>query len=288
MKLCVDLGATNVKSALIENYNIVRHAVTPTDTKNGRAGVVNSLARAIDGLMCESVTQICISSAGRIDSATGKVIYATDNLPGYTGFDITAWVRENYNLPCVALNDGFAALLGELALEPEYSAKRVVMLTLGSGVGGAYAVNGELVANERNGFALFGHIVLHENGAPCNCGKAGCAEQYLSGRAINRTAQKYGIGQDAIFCEYRSGNPNAREIVRLIRQDLKKLLARIQKVSPFDICLLGGGAVDGMGESFSSVTGGLGYDIRRAKAGNDAGLFGAFYFSETDTMKMRQ
>ena len=280
MKLCVDLGATNVKSALIQNYKIERHAVTPTDTVNGRAGVVQSLRRAVDALLREGVTEICISSAGRIDSATGKVVYATDNLPDYTGFDIVSWVCETYGLPSVALGDGFAALLGEIAGTPEYAEKRVAMLTLGSGVGGAYAVNGVIEANEKNDFAFFGHIVLHENGTACNCGKVGCAEQYLSGRAINRAAERFGIEKDAVFHAYAAGNPSAKKVVDGLRDDLSRLLAKIRRVSPFEICLLGGGVVDGMGESFDEITRDLGYDIRRAKAGNCAGLIGAYYFSE--------
>lgn len=112
MKLCVDLGATNVKSSLISGGKILESALTPTVTDTGRAGVISSLRAAIDKLMNGDVSAVCISSAGTIDSAAGKVIYATDNLPGYTGFEIVRWVKELYNLPCVALNDGLAALLG--------------------------------------------------------------------------------------------------------------------------------------------------------------------------------
>lgn len=277
MKLCVDLGATNVKSGLVEENTIISSVLTPTDTNNGLVGVIGSLKKSIDKLINEGVTAICISSAGKIDSQTCRVIYATDNLPGYTGFDLRAWVSETYNLPCVAINDGLAALLGELALDEAYRSMRVAMLTLGSGVGGAYAVNGEIKADESNDFALFGHISIVQDGLPCNCGKRGCAEQYLSGRAINRFAAEQGIAKDMIFKEFAEGALRARAVVGVLREYLRDTLIKVSETSPFDVCILGGGAVDGMGDSFADIVGNLGFDIRRAKAGNAAGMLGAYY-----------
>ncbi|MCI5974512.1 MAG: ROK family protein [Clostridiales bacterium] len=87
------------------------------------------------------------------------------------------------------------------------------MLTLGSGVGGAYAVRGKIKADESNDYARFGHLPVEKDGVLCNCGRRGCAEQYLSGRAINRMAAKEGIGTDKLFEEYASGNPIAQKIV---------------------------------------------------------------------------
>ncbi len=280
MKLCVDLGATNVKSGLVENYEILQAAITPTNVSAGCSGVVASLKESIDKLICPTVSAICVSSAGKIDSDRGVVTYATDNLPGYAGFDICAWVKETYALPAVALNDGFAALLGEIALDKSYASKRVVMLTFGSGVGGAYAVNGSLKADEKNDFALFGHISIVPDGKKCNCGKFGCAEQYLSGRAINRFALAAGIEKDRLFAEYERRNAAAIELVGRLKEYLKITLDRISFVAPFEVCILGGGVVDGMGESFGAFTASLGYDIRRAKAGNNAGMLGAYYFGE--------
>ena len=279
MKLCIDLGATNVKSGLIDNGIFIKTATTKTVTDRGLDGVISSVKRAIDGLMSPEVTEICISSAGTIDSERGVVVYATDNLPGYTGFDITGWVKRAYGLKSVAINDGYAALLGEIAINYNYAEKKVIMLTLGSGVGGAYAVNGKIVAGEKNDFARFGHISLYPNGIKCNCGRTGCAERYLSGRAINALAGKYGIGENEVFNELKKGNKNAVSVVNEIRKNTALLLEKIYKDNPFDICIMGGGAVDGMGDSFDDIFGGLGYDVRRAKAGNNAGMLGAYYFS---------
>lgn len=124
MKLCVDIGATNIKSGIIEDGRLLRTAVTPTDTSHGLEGIVESLARAIKKFDLSCVSTLCISSAGRIDTHSGIVVYATDNLPEYTGFNLYTWVKQHYGLPCVAINDGHAALLGELLLTEEYRTKR--------------------------------------------------------------------------------------------------------------------------------------------------------------------
>lgn len=277
MKLCVDLGATNVKSGLIQDGKLVKTAVTPTDTTHGLQGVVAALKGAIDVLMGDEVQAICISSAGKIDVESGIVLYATENLPGYTGFPIKQWVKDTYNLPCVTINDGLSALLGEIYLTEEYRNKRIAMLTFGSGVGGAYAVNGEIKADESNDYALFGHLCIDANGLPCNCGKVGCPEQYLSGRAINRQAQEVGIAKDKIFDEKRAGNSDAQAVFDRLKGYLLRTLREIEKTSPFDICILGGGAVDGMGDTFEEFADIEGYDVRKAKAGNTAGMLGAYY-----------
>lgn len=278
MKVCIDLGATNIKCGLVKDGVILRSSSVPTVTTRSLEGIIASLKEAIDLFISDEVRAICISSAGKIDEKQGKVIFATENLPGYTGFDIKGWVWETYALPCVALNDGLAALLGEIAYTPEYVKKRMVMLTFGSGVGGAYAVNGVLKADESNDHAHFGHYIILPDGEECNCGKRGCLEQYLSGRAINRQALAVGIGKDEIFLEKAKGNPQAVALFERLREYLVKGLQEIEKTSPFDICILGGGVVDGMGEEFENFVSGLGYDIRRAKAGNSAGMLGADYF----------
>ena len=229
-KICVDLGATNVKCALVDNYKLIETATVPTNTSNGLEGVIGSVKAAIDKFAGSGETEICISSAGVIDVKTKTVIYATDNLPGYTGFDIGKWVRDNYSLPCVAINDGHAALLGELAINENYRTKRVVILTFGSGVGGSYAVNGKIIDTEENNHALFGHIVIEPDGIPCNCGNRGCAEQYLSGRAINKAALSAGIAKDKVFDEYFTGNAAAKTVIDGVRKHLSVLLQKINAV----------------------------------------------------------
>lgn len=280
MKLCIDLGATNVKGALIDRGKIVATAKTPTDHSCGRAGIVRSFARTAEALMCREADAVAVASAGDIDETRGVCTYATGNLEDFSGFDFRSYVKERYGLPCTALNDAFAALLGEMryGVGRPFLPGRVAMLTLGSGVGGAYWANGALKADGSNLYARFGHIALHEGGEECTCGKRGCIEQYCSGRALNRLARSYGIENEEIFTLFRAGDKRAAEALEVYAGELSLALGRVYEVSPFDVCILGGGVAEAM--DFSYFQARVGRKIVPAALGNTAGLYGAYAFAE--------
>ena len=282
MIVCIDMGATEIKVAPItENENeIVVGKVNkfPTNASLGKEGIVKALRDAIASLYDANVDGVAIASAGDIDTNTSVITYATENLPGMIGFDFAELCHREFGLPAKAINDAHAALLGEMVygIGKKYLDKRVVMLSFGSGVGGGYYANGEIVANEENDFGRFGHICLKENGIQCTCGKKGCIEMYLSGRAIHRDAAQMGIDGPDIFERYALGEKAYVAFVEKLRADLKASLDKVMAVSPFDVCIIGGGVADWMGAYFGSITGALGYEIVRAELGNSAGVYGAY------------
>ena len=281
MTICIDMGATEIKVAPItrkENEIIVgRVERFPTNASLGKEGIVSALRTAIASLVGEGADSIAIASAGDIDVNTSVITYATENLPGMIGFDFGAFCESEFGLPARAINDAHAALLGEMVygVGKEYQDKRVAMLTLGSGVGGGYYADGNIVATPENDYGRFGHICLEDNGRECTCGKLGCIEMYLSGRAIHRDAAAMGIDTPDIFDRYAMGEEKNVEFVRRLRENLKTSLGMVMAVSPFDICIIGGGVADWMGDHFSSIMSDLGYDIIRASLGNSAGIYGA-------------
>ena len=276
------MGATEIKVAPItekENEIVVGKVERfPTNASLGKEGIVKALRDAIASLCDETAEGVAIASAGDIDTDTSVITYATENLPGMIGFDFAEMCRREFGLPAKAINDAHAALLGEMVygIGKQYLDKRVVMLSFGSGVGGGYYANGEIVANEENDFGRFGHICLKENGIACTCGKKGCIEMYLSGRAIHRDAAQMGIDGPDIFDKYALGEKEYVAFVERLRADLKLSLEKVMTVSPFDVCMIGGGVADWMGEHFGSIMGDLGYEIVRAKLGNSAGVYGAY------------
>ena len=281
MTICIDMGATEIKVAPItrkENEIIVgRVERFPTNASLGKEGIVSALRAAIASLVGDGADSIAIASAGDIDVNTSVITYATENLPGMIGFDFGAFCESEFGLPARAINDAHAALLGEMVygVGKEYQDKRVAMLTLGSGVGGGYYADGNIVATPENDYGRFGHICLEDNGRECTCGKLGCIEMYLSGRAIHRDAAAMGIDTPDIFDRYAMGEEKNVEFVKRLRENLKTSLDMVMAVSPFDICIIGGGVADWMGDHFSSIMSDLGYDIIRASLGNSAGIYGA-------------
>ena len=282
MTICIDMGATEIKVAPInrkENEIVVGNVQKfPTNASLGKKGIVDALHQAISSLNTPDVEGVAIASAGDIDVNTSIITYATENLPGMIGFDFAQFCKDNFNLPAKAINDAHAALLGEMVfgVGKDYQDKRVVMLTLGSGVGGGYYADGTIVANEENDYGRFGHICLEKDGIECTCGKRGCIEMYLSGRAIHRDAKIIGIDGPDIFEKYAKGEAKNVEFVEKLRKDLKTSLDLVMEVSPFDVCIIGGGVADWMAEHFASITEGLGYPIIRASLGNSAGIYGAY------------
>ena len=194
-----------------------------------------------------------------------------------TGFDFARFCNERFSLKARALNDAHSALLGEMVYGAgkQFLDKRVAMLTLGSGVGGGFYRNG-IVADATNDYGRFGHICLVDNGIKCTCGKLGCVEMYLSGRAIHRDAKQMGIDDGQLFDKYATGNPDNVQFVEQLRDYLKQTLDKVYMVNAFDVCLIGGGVADWMAQHFDSITSGLGYNIVRASLGNSAGIYGAY------------
>ncbi len=276
MILTLDVGATNIKVALFDRKTkkIVRQIIVPTNAMLGHQGVLNALNAAISPFA--TVAQaVAIASAGDVDANSGIVTFATDNLPGMTGFNYPQFVWENYCLPAVAINDAHAALLGEVNFGVGNVGKRIVMLTLGSGVGGGYCVDGKICSTRENDFARFGHICLEQNGRHCNCGKDGCVECYLSGRALHKDAAMCGMDSDDLFAKFAQNSAPHVQFVQNFRNNFQLALGKINEISPFDVCIVGGGVVDWIGDNFNAVFDGMNKKVIRAALGNLAGVYGA-------------
>lgn len=281
MKICIDLGATNIKGALINDGEFLETAKFSTDHSNGREGIVEALRKTVSALHPERADMISFASAGDIDSKNAICVYATGNLEDFSGFNFAAFAWDNFHLPAVAINDGHAALLGEMkfGVGKRFIDRPVIMLTLGSGVGGAYWKDGALCADKQNDYARFGHICLKEQGIACNCGRVGCIEQYLSGRAINRRAQERGLKKD-IFDAYLRREDKAVSLMNELASDFSLALKKIDMVSPFEICILGGGVAEAMQPCLALFEERTDKQLMLAWLGNRAGILGAYAFSE--------
>ena len=302
MVLCIDLGATKIKGALMENGTVYVWREVPTDAASpatieaGLAALTDSLLRteipaeiSNSGHGTEStrkalraVTSVGIASAGDVDPKTGVVTYATGNLPGFSGFDFVRFFQTHYGLACRAVNDAQGALLGEVfyGAGQDFSGQNIAMLTLGSGVGGAYFSDGRIVNDPGIDFARFGHLCLTEGGRACNCGRSGCIEQYVSGRALNRMTEAAGLAAQELFDAVRAGNPAARRVLDDYLDLLSLAVGRVLKTVPAELLILGGGVTEGVGELMDDFLAAQPIHTVRAVLGNRAGVYGAFCLTE--------
>lgn len=272
----VDLGGTTVKGARLRNGAIERRASAPTVAKS-RETALQSLREVIDKLL--PADAIALSSAGDIDPYRGVCTYATDNLPGFTGLDLKQHIEHTFGLPAAVINDGQAALLGEVTARA--STVPVAMLTLGTGVGGAYYDGAQIVFGEDFTFGRFGHLPLHAGGLPCNCGRAGCIEAYVSGSAIARTASRWGLTAGELFA---AQTVDAARAADAYCRDLAEALERVHAVAPYQLCILGGGVTRSAKLWMPVLEKYTARAVTVAMLGEDAGIFGAAQWLQRRTV----
>lgn len=281
-----DIGGTAVKGAVVDEQGHVRSSRRyATFTGEGGAGLLRQLALVVAELLAEApdVCGIGVGTAGRVDPEAGKILYATGNLPGWSGVELASELQSRFRLPVTALNDANAAAVGEGWIGAAAGLNNYVMLTLGTGVGGAAVMNSRLVTGVNGGAGEFGHMILHPGGHLCNCGNHGCLEQYVSGTALGRIAEACGSGRDAhaLISAAARGDRRAEQALGRFTDDLSIALANLQSAFDPEAFILGGGVSDEFElwgpELVRKLETACGRkpDLRAAKLGNAAGMVGA-------------
>lgn len=187
----VDIGGTSVKAALVDREGHVSLvARVPTRAIEGRDAIASAAGQAIDNVLAASGKNgarpvgLGIASAGAIDSRNGTVFAATDNLPGWAGFNLRGFAEDRYHLPVQVNNDAHAAVLAELHFGMGRKLSDFVAITLGTGVGGGIVSGGKLLRGQHGFAGTIGHQTIRFDGRPCNCGRSGCLEAYVSASAL--------------------------------------------------------------------------------------------------------
>jgi len=186
LSIGVDIGGTKVLGGVVDaDGNILLRSRRDTP-KQGGAALTDTIAEVIQELRTtHPVDSIGISAAGFI-SNDRKTILATPNIAGWNGVDLEKEIRDRTGLHIVLENDANSAAWGEARHGAGRGEDHMLMLTIGTGVGGGFVVNGELY---RGGFGIaaeFGHMRVVPDGHLCGCGARGCLEQYASGTALMR------------------------------------------------------------------------------------------------------
>jgi len=203
VKLGIDIGGTKIACSAITfddqnhvQYTTPRKVATPT-TANAFIDSMASLLQLVkkDQNLTEWVP-IGISTAGVVDSVAGCIIGATGNLKAidHTPFNIRQRLADALDISPELIhveNDANAACYGEVAVGAAKNEKNVVMITLGTGVGGGIVVDGKLIRGSKFSAAEVGHMRISlTNDRACTCGRLGCWEAYASGTGLARTGRR--------------------------------------------------------------------------------------------------
>lgn len=284
--MTLDVGGTAVKSGVYCDGTLEDIREYPTEAEKGGGHVAALIETIIKEYENRHVfTGIGISTAGQVDSVKGRIIYANDNIPGYTGMEIKSIIESRFGKPAAVINDVNAAALGEARYGAGQGEEDFLCLTYGTGVGGAVFVKGKLYEGSSFSAGEAGAVVVHpEDRDPGKDIFSGCYERYASVTALVKRVRDYDSSLTngrAIFRDLeRSG---VREIVdEWIREIVYGLTSLIHVLNPSCV-ILGGGVMEQeyvleklrelldihLMESYRKTT------VKKAMLGNCAGMYGA-------------
>ena len=189
-EMCVgiDLGGTFIKFVATDRQGGASEILElPTPTDGGPTGLVAQMVRGARQLVDaeaaggDKVIGVGVGSPGPLDLAAGVVI-AMPNIAGMTNVPLRDMVSEPLGLPVVLENDANSAAYGEYISGAGKDADDLIVLTLGTGVGGGIVIGGEVLHGSHEIGAELGHIIIVPDGELCGCGQRGCMEQYCSAK----------------------------------------------------------------------------------------------------------
>jgi len=191
--LAIDLGGTKIVAAIINKGQVIAKEYQPTLADEGVQSVIKRILSMIDHLLglrnldSSQLDSISIAAAGAIDFEKGLVTFSP-HLPGWYDIPLKDMVREKYGVNTFLINDASAAALGEHQFGAGKGVNNLVMLTVGTGIGGGIVINGKLYSGPSGSAGEIGHMTIDVNGPKCNCGNIGCLETLASGTAVAKEA----------------------------------------------------------------------------------------------------
>lgn len=291
----VDLGGTNLRVAAIDSTGQVLDKISlsadySTGPERVVADIVNIINRVRSRYSVSSLRGVGIGVPGFIDMDAGVVV-GSANLPGFQGFPIRDQIQRVLGTPITLENDANAAALGEMWMGAGKDVKDLILITLGTGIGGGIVVGGKVLHGFLGMAGEIGHMTVFSDGNPCGCGNCGCLEKHASATAIAAMGRMMHFGNDVTAEKVHElalqGNERAMLIFQSVGRALGLALANLINLFNFPLYLLSGGplpAWDMFAPTLfqevrrrSFTFGRNGTRIEKALLGADAGLFGAAY-----------
>jgi glucokinase len=236
----VDVGGTKVLAAIVDDAGNVGNRVERPTELGSQNGLIEQFVEVVDELRDESIAAVGLGLPSRLNSSAGYV-EASVNIP-LANVDLRHALEARFEIPVALENDGNAAALAEFTAGVGRAASTLVMLTLGTGVGGGVVVDGRLLRDA----AELGHVVIEYDGIPCQgtCTGRGHLEAYASGTAATRRAREaFGPDADArqLVNLASDGNAKALEIVNDIGGRLGAAIGSFVNIFGPELVVLGGG-----------------------------------------------
>jgi glucokinase len=295
------MGGTNLRAAAVsEDGTMLDKAAGSTPLEAGPDAAVADMVRLIqelqDRLGKSGLVGLGIGVPGFIRMETG-VIVGWAQQPAYAGYPMRDKIEQRLGAKVILENDANSAALGEKWIGAGKGVDDLVLLTLGTGIGGGIVSGGRILHGAQGMAAELGHMTVSSNGYPCGCGNRGCLEKHASATAIAAMGRLMNLGtnltSEDVYKLALDGNDRALAIFRSMGEALGIAIASLVNIFNFPLYLLSGGPIPAWQlfapamlseverRSFtyrSSPT-----RIEAAKLGNEAGLYGAAYLPFQDS-----
>ena len=260
----IDVGGTKVLGGVVDEAGIVLTTARKDTPRQGGSALTQTIADVAKELLQQhSVASVGVSAAGFV-SSDRKTMLATPNIADWNGVDLDNQLTKLIGLPVVIENDANAAAWGEAKFGAGKNQDHMMMLTVGTGIGGGIVVNGALYRGAFGIAAEFGHMRVVPDGHICGCGARGCFEQYASGNALLRHAREAinaspevarnllsrgdgtvaGLTGQAITDAARDGDPVALAAFNTTGQWLGAGIASLAVLLDPACVVIGGGVID--------------------------------------------
>lgn len=305
--LGIDIGGTAVKMGIVDetgNILISREASVSFDNYN--TPILETVLAESEAFLDKNnispkdLGRIGISATGQIDTKNGIVAGSGGNIRNWDGADLKGSFTKKYHLPVTVVNDANCVALGEKWVGSAKNAKDVIVLTIGTGLGGGIIINDQILLGRAGFGGETGHFSIHKQGEACTCGNRGCFEQYASMTALIRSVHRFYEASDpgrlkehpvngrSIFEAVSKGEEGVIRIVDTWICDISAGITSLVHIFNPELIVIGGG-VSAQEELFIAKLRAevmervmpnfrRGLTLRAATLGNQAGMIGAVYY----------
>lgn len=287
----VDLGGTNLRAAAISSDGEILDKIAgKTNLLEGREAVLDDMVTSIQTLRDKIVGRFAgvgIGVPGFIELKNGFIV-GSNNLVALENFPIRDEIERRLGAPVILENDANAAAMGEKWIGAGRDVNNLVLLTLGTGIGGGIVYHGRVLHGDVGMAGELGHMTVVPNGLPCGCGNHGCLEKHASATAVAAMALLHGLGPitaEQVHQLAIEGNERALMIFQHMGQSLGTAIASLVNIFNFPLYLLSGGplpAWDFFAPAMIAEVARRSFTYRKTQTriekallGGKAGLFGA-------------
>ncbi|HLF79217.1 MAG TPA: ROK family protein [Dehalococcoidia bacterium] len=215
----IDLGGTKILSLCIdEELATVGQDLRATEAGRGPNAVIETMAASfLAAAGGRTLRAVGVSAPGPSNPAVGLVT-SPPNLPGWRDVPLAALLSARLGLPCWIENDANAAALAEHRLGAGRGSRHMILVTLGTGIGGGLILDGRLYHGASGAAGEIGHMQLVPGGPSCGCGRSGCLEALASGIALAREATALAVAEPVGLVASLARQENVEPDARILDQ----------------------------------------------------------------------